>query len=82
MRSQERDIEIVAFADPGAGKERHLGRPVYHRADGAADAEAYLVTDLGNPADAYERLCGQVEESRVLVPGILEWRPEQAAGAD
>jgi len=77
VRSHERGIEVVGIIDSDAAAEHYLGIDVSRRADGVAEADAYLITDLLNPAESYERLCGQVAEERILVPDILEWRAER-----
>ena len=77
IRSQEHDIEILGFIDFFSGKEKFLGHTISRDASDLADVDGFVLTDLDNPTETFERLCGQVDENRILVPGILEWRPQE-----
>ncbi|HEC16387.1 MAG TPA: winged helix-turn-helix transcriptional regulator [Sedimenticola sp.] len=79
IRAQEKDIKVLGFIAQAGGKDRYLGHPIYRLPERPSGCEAFLVTDLEAPADTFKRICSHVDEHRVLVPGILEWRP--AAGA-
>lgn len=75
-------MEILGFLAPGYERERYLGRPVFRDPARVEPCDAFVITDLEDPAGIYERLCSQVDKKRILVPDILEWRPGQAPGTD
>jgi len=77
IRSHEHDIEILGFIDFFGAKEKFLGNTISRDASDLIDVDGFVLTDLDNPTETFERLCGQVDESKILVPGILEWRPRE-----
>lgn len=79
IRSHEHDIEILGFVDFFSGKEKFLGHTIFRDANDLKEVDGFVLTDLDNPTETFERLCGQVDESRILVPGIIEWRPQELA---
>lgn len=81
IRSQEHDVEILGFVDFFGGKEKFLGQTIYRDAGDLDQVDGFVLTDLDNTTETFERLCGQVDESKILVPSVLEWRPHEN-GAD
>jgi len=77
VRSQEHDIEILGFLDYFGAKEKFLGHAIFHDAGDIGAVDGFVLTDLDKPTETFDRLCGQVDELKILVPGILEWRPRE-----
>lgn len=81
IRSQERDLNILGFIAPDYDRNRYLARPVYRDPARGPACDVWVITDLNDPAGTHEWLCRRLEQPRILVPDILDWRPAQAADA-
>jgi DNA-binding MarR family transcriptional regulator len=77
MCSAKKGITIVAFVDlRKAPLARHLDMPVFAAPAEVPNCDAWLITDLDDPVATKKHLWRSVEKSRVIMPGILERRPD------
>lgn len=75
FRAIEFDIDIKCLVHTGEGSRKLLDVPVYRCLSDAPEVDAWLFTELRDPAEGLKDLCGAVGANRVLVPSILGLRP-------
>lgn len=79
LRALEHGIEVVGVYDPDSERDRFLNHPVRRALADCPAFDACLLTDLRNPRETRERLGGEVEAERIVVPGILGLRKAERA---
>ena len=75
IRKRECDVQIIGIVDSHSNDRQYLGHPVYTSAGEVPRCQAWIVTDLQDPVASWKSLCAEVDEDRVIVPGIIDWRP-------
>ena len=75
IRKRECDVQIVGIVDSKSNERKYLGHPIYASVREVPRCQAWIVTDLHDPVETWKSLCNEVDEARVVVPDILEWRP-------
>ena len=75
FRALEFGFEIRCLVDTGDGSGKLLDVPVYRRLADAPEVDAWLFTELRDPAEKLRDLSREAGANRVLVPSILGLRP-------
>lgn len=71
MRAIEHGIEITCVYDPIRETKRFLSYRVVNRIQECDAVDAWMLTDLSNPQETYERLLKELPAESVIVPDIL-----------
>jgi DNA-binding MarR family transcriptional regulator len=71
LKAMEIGVEVVGYHQPGATVAAFLGRPVSRRLEDGPAADAWLVTDLIDPAQTLRELRARRPQDRILVPRLL-----------
>lgn len=79
LRAQELGLDVVAVYDPGHTDRVFVGKEVTGSLGDCGAFNACLLTDLTDPHSTYEALRGQLEDERILVPGMLGLKANAAA---
>ena len=69
--ARDRPLEVLGFVDPDRAGQRLHGLPIVADATALGQPTAFIVTDVNDPQETFERLIEVVPHGRVFVPKIL-----------
>jgi len=73
--ARDHEIELVCIIDPSSQLETYSGIHVFREIPTTVSFDAFVVTDLGNPQQEFDRLVDKFGSGRVFAPSILKVAP-------
>ena len=80
LAAKETSIELVAVIAPGCNAPELAGLPVAADTASAPPFDAVLIADIADPQAAYDGLCRDLPDERIVIPALLHVSRDRAAG--
>ncbi len=71
LSAQEFDIKLVCVVDPQFNHTSFLELPVVASIEAAGDFDGVIITDTRRPQDTFEKVCSQIDATRVITLPLL-----------